>query len=883
MTPSHIVSKMLVSDTKYPTNVDLLKKIILTSYLGRLRINNLAPDNKIALGNYLFDDERIIFDFTRLSDKKRGLFMAWFCSSHQAQKSEIAFSRVSVNEDRGFTAEVHLSLWGRVKKWFRGIKGEYWKINDFDLSLHYQLAGIEMTHGHNGTLIGFHQYFTPPSGSKYNDPETNLNQVIGNTKRVYITDQLVDRLKDTDLGAINFESLCKNPHPLSADVSNQKQRFEEMHDYRQMQQFNGTNNWFMRIWIWFTSFFAAKPKAKVPDADKPTKTINLLYEEDGVCIYQRMQAGKPLDIIVTEKKPDIDSLVFCGGGAKIFAHVGVWQALNESNILPTRFSGSSAGAIMALLCYLGYTSLEIDQFFKQFKHEHLVHYDFDSTGLSDPASLKTALDYLIACKVTQLVSRYPGLTYPQGKITFLVLDELRKQCPDCELGKQLVVTGTKIHSRETSYFSLTHTPGMEVSEAVKISASFPVLYKPTLLDGVKYNDGGILNNLPTEPVKDSDNQNTVLESEYGNNLGVLVAQFDNGTERNTLDKVMDKVHRENFFLNWIYTQLTGVSDPVSGWVKDRKKLRDHAGQSVIIPVGTKSSFSFHMSEADRQSIARNGYEATKSYLQVRGGDCGRVNDEMMYSTFSSLTEFLAFCCYRGIKKWFEIVSQLITRLETPGGAESNQIKSWRNLYFPIRAEDDSPKPESRKPITFFGTAISTPAPDSSGVTTQNHEVLLLLYPIFLKLSADLLKDNNDKRLFEHARHSFGLQHPYHFIEHADQFKGTIHIMLHVLIQLMKALKKEHSAEATANIQELSKLILAYPIQLDDESMFGVWDLSIPQCLETIKRAQDVGAARQYINSLRKRVEPAPKVEVVDIEPDDEYEDIDSEESGLVLN
>lgn len=70
MTPQHVISQLLESDTKYPQNLDLLKKIIISAYLGRLRINGLPPDNKIALGNYLFDDERMIFDFTRLSDSK---------------------------------------------------------------------------------------------------------------------------------------------------------------------------------------------------------------------------------------------------------------------------------------------------------------------------------------------------------------------------------------------------------------------------------------------------------------------------------------------------------------------------------------------------------------------------------------------------------------------------------------------------------------------------------------------------------------------------------------------------------------------------------------------------------------------------------------------
>ena len=52
MTPQHVISQLLESDTRYPGNLDLLKKIILTTYLGRFRVNNLSPDNGVTLGNY---------------------------------------------------------------------------------------------------------------------------------------------------------------------------------------------------------------------------------------------------------------------------------------------------------------------------------------------------------------------------------------------------------------------------------------------------------------------------------------------------------------------------------------------------------------------------------------------------------------------------------------------------------------------------------------------------------------------------------------------------------------------------------------------------------------------------------------------------------------
>ncbi|HFD2304935.1 TPA: Dot/Icm T4SS effector VpdC, partial [Legionella pneumophila] len=383
MTPQHVISQLLESDTKYPQNLDLLKKIIISAYLGRLRINGLPPDNKIALGNYLFDDERMIFDFTRLSDSKRALFIEWLLEPHQKDKEHGFLSGVYVNEYRGFTAEVALSWWGILKNWLFNNKSEHWKITDLGLSVNYQLTGIEMCQGKQGILIGFNQFLVPPSGTKYRDPNDNQSEPLGNVKRVFITDKLVDELVGLNYKNLNYESVCKSPHPQSIDVTDPEARHKDMYDYRKMQRFNGVRPWYIRLWRWISKLFFGDTydAKKTSTADD---NLELLYKTKTVKIYQR---SKSKEILVTEKRPDITNLVFCGGGAKIFAHVGVWKALNEAGMKPTKFAGSSAGAIMSLMCYLGYTADEISELFKHFKQEHLVQFDIDRNGLSDTHSL----------------------------------------------------------------------------------------------------------------------------------------------------------------------------------------------------------------------------------------------------------------------------------------------------------------------------------------------------------------------------------------------------------------------------------------------------------------------------------------------------------------
>ncbi|CEG56794.1 Dot/Icm T4SS effector VpdC [Legionella fallonii] len=856
MTPQHVISQLLESDTKYPKNLDLLKKIIITAYLGRFRVNGQSPDNKISLANYLFDEERVMFDYTRLSDEKKELFLKWLLEPHQAEKETDYFNGVHVNEYRGFTAEVALSWWGRLLSWFENRFSELWKITDLSLSLNYQLTSIEVCHGNHGSLIGFNQFLAPRSGTKYKAPDDLEKEPLGNAKRVFITDKLVEQLTRVNLKNLNFESVCRSPHPQSIVIADYNARYTEMYNYRQMQKYADYKPWYLSLWQWFVSFFY--PEEKVEKRASVDNSLKLLYENETVKIYER-EITK--EVIVQEKRPDINNAVFCGGGGKIFAHVGVWRALCEANIRLEHFAGSSAGAIMSLFCYLGYSADEITDLFKHFKQEHLVFFDIDRNGLSDPHALKTSLDYAIALKVKQIVAKY-NIPFPQGKITFATLDNLKKQCPDCGIGEELIVTATKKKSRQTRYFSLTRSPNFEVSEAVKISASIPPIYRGTFIDGEEHNDGGVLSNFPTEAF--GDDHTTLLESEYGNNLKVLAVQFDNGTERFTIDR-LEQVYRENFILNWIYSLITGVSDPASGWEQDRMKLRKYAAQSLVVNVDDVSTTSFTIEDDVRNKVIQKGYETTKSYLDVRykKNENGTYeNKEYMYSTFHSLGDLLSYCCYRGDKHWFEIVNNLIVQSSLPNRASlMKQSLELRELYFkPAAGAADSAKPvvaaESNS-VTFFGNDIPQ---EQFEINEENHNVLLSVYPIFLKISSEFVKSSIDKRTLEVARHSLTLQSPFRCLEHLEKIKDESNIVLHIFIKFIRELKENPSAELYRALQDFRHLMYS-GANLFKAEYYDKWDLSIPQCLRVLKlfSTNQHALIPKLLASLCEREEPLQTV------------------------
>ncbi|MDR3442363.1 MAG: patatin-like phospholipase family protein [Legionella sp.] len=850
MTPQHVISQLLESDTKYPKNLDLLKKIMIVAYLGRLQINGLPADNKISLASYLFDNERVMFDFTRLSDIKKELFTKWFLEPHKNDRTRAHFSNATVNEYRGFTAEVFLSPWGQFKNWLYKRHTDYWKVTDLNLSLHYQLVGVEMCYGKNGILIGFDQFLAPTTGNKYHDPNDIQTEPLGNTKRVFITDQLVNLLLNADINHIPFECMCKLPHPQSIEVSNKQERFNQMSDYRKTHKIFALQAWYIRLWNWLFSWLREARNHN----QKRQVTGNVLvpiYQNETVQIEQ---FSKTHELLVKELRPDIDNIVYCGGGAKIFGHVGFWKALNEANIHPAKFAGSSAGAIMALLCYLGYNAQEITELFKNFRQENIIHFDISINGLSEAHSLKTALDFAIARKLKHIVTQY-NIPYPEGKITFATLNLIREQCPGCGLGEELVVTATNKRLGKTRYFSLQRSPLFEVSEAVKISASLPIVYRPTLLNGDEYNDGGVLTNFPTEAF--FDDHSTLLESEYGNNLKVLAVQFDNGTERTTIDRMMEKVYKENFFVNWMYRVITGVNDPASGWNEDREKLRKHSAQSIVINVDKVSSTSFSVDEKSRDKMIQAGYETTNSYLTTRYTikDGVYKNDELMYTKFSSLGDLLSYCCYRGDRQWFDVARDLIGRSNVPNKLELNkQAEELYALYFNLPDSALNQEQVEDNPLTFFGNAV--PQEPKTVIGTENHKILLAVYPIFLKLVPELLKDSVDKKIFECARHSFTLHSPFICLEHFAKISNPVNIVLHVLIKLMTELNHNPCNKAYEDLQQVL-LLLNSNINIYKEDYYDTWSLSVDQCLRVLQalNTRQERAIYVLLKSLSQNEEP----------------------------
>ncbi len=161
---------------------------------------------------------------------------------------------------------------------------------------------------------------------------------------------------------------------------------------------------------------------------------------------------------------DSIGIVLSGGGTKGIAQAGALKFLEEQNIKPTQFAGTSAGSIIAALYAFGKTPEEILEFFKSIYFFHWRHFTFKKAGIIDSESFKS---------------------YFQRQLGNIKLGDL--PIPVHVTATDMVKGKLKIFDSDT-----------KVVDAILASCAFPGILSPYEIDGNLYSDGGILNHFPTD-------------------------------------------------------------------------------------------------------------------------------------------------------------------------------------------------------------------------------------------------------------------------------------------------------------------------------------------------------------------------------------------------
>lgn len=159
-------------------------------------------------------------------------------------------------------------------------------------------------------------------------------------------------------------------------------------------------------------------------------------------------------------------IAFSGGGARGIAHIGVIKALRDHGIDPVVVSGTSAGSIVGALLAAGKTPEDMLDFVKDSSILKIIKLEMPSRGLATMSYLRARLAEFIPN------DSFSSLRKP----LFIAVTNLN--------------TGLCEHLYEGSLF-----------DAVAASSSIPLIFKPVVMNGSQYVDGGLLDNLPLGPLK----------------------------------------------------------------------------------------------------------------------------------------------------------------------------------------------------------------------------------------------------------------------------------------------------------------------------------------------------------------------------------------------
>ncbi len=158
-------------------------------------------------------------------------------------------------------------------------------------------------------------------------------------------------------------------------------------------------------------------------------------------------------------------LVLSGGGARGVAHLGVIKALEELSIQINIISGTSFGAVAGAFYADGYSP---DDIFKLIVKTNLF-------------------------KMVQPAINWRGLLSIEK--TELLFDQYLTAKTFEELKLPLTVVATNVKKGKSKFFY-----SGALVKPILASACLPVIFKPVEIGNKLYIDGGILNNLPVEPL-----------------------------------------------------------------------------------------------------------------------------------------------------------------------------------------------------------------------------------------------------------------------------------------------------------------------------------------------------------------------------------------------
>lgn len=250
-------------------------------------------------------------------------------------------------------------------------------------------------------------------------------------------------------------------------------------------------------------------------------------------------------------------LVISGGSIKGISSLGVVQYLYSKGYINDIdiYLGVSSGSIISFLLCLGYTPIDI--------LSNLIQIDIFSEVNDIMFNIDKILDILQNMGVydaSSISNHLIPLMKDKGIKGDVTLEELYKIT-----GKTFISTVSNISTSSTEYMSRYNVPDMPCLDAIKMSISLPVVFRPVKYNGNYYVDGGLSNNFPIDYLDDGKHKIIgIYSSRKPENLDI---RHTTTTAIVTYGELVNKCY--DYAINFFKLSLTCMELPVIELTKTR--------------------------------------------------------------------------------------------------------------------------------------------------------------------------------------------------------------------------------------------------------------------------------------------------------------------------
>jgi len=218
-------------------------------------------------------------------------------------------------------------------------------------------------------------------------------------------------------------------------------------------------------------------------------------------------------LLIVQLNAQSVGLVLSGGGAKGLAHIGVIKVLEENNIPIDYITGTSIGAIIGGLYAAGYSTDEMEALFKsdeffywstgKIQKEHRYYF-------KQPEAEPSWVQLRVTKRDDKVKVLLPTNLIPEEQMDFAFMELVASTNAASKYNFDSLMVPFLCVATDVNNSAPAILRNGDLGAAIRASMTVPLYFKPIEIDGKLLFDGGIVNNLPHDIMKNTFNPDIII-------------------------------------------------------------------------------------------------------------------------------------------------------------------------------------------------------------------------------------------------------------------------------------------------------------------------------------------------------------------------------------